>query len=267
MLSGFLGIGVLVAVTWKADLEPTHEGQPLTAWAELLDFSLMRPGAEQSRREAKAAIQQMGTNALPTLLGMLRVRDSTLKAKLRNLIPRIWHQRLRLTENGPRIRQVGCHSLSALGTNAATALPELIEIAEQHPDPDGRYRALFAMGYLGPAGERAIPFLVQCLTNSIPEVRDGAASSLGYIRRRPDIVIPALVQYLQMAKSPISRKECFSGIMALGQFGTNAKSAAPLLLSFANGRDSTLQSFATIALTMIDPDALGSSPDGLFEIP
>jgi hypothetical protein len=71
--------------------------------------------------------------------------------------------------------------LAALGTNAAAAVPELIELATHHPDDDGRYIAVFAIRTLGSAAEPAIPF------TSMPNQQDQHHS--GRCRARQDTSI------------------------------------------------------------------------------
>jgi hypothetical protein len=232
----------------------------LAAWAEQFDATLMRPGVEASNREAKAAIRRIGTNSLPILLGLLRAKDSPIKARLRNHLPRPWHQRLGLVERAPDARRVGCHAFAALATNASAALPELVEIARHHPDADGRFRALFAMQYLEATAESAIPFLIQCLTNGVSEVRAGAASSLGSIQCQPEVVVPALIQHFQMANASLGQAERFVVVFALGQFGTNARSAVPLIRPLLNDPVFFVRLSATQALQQIDGQTLIEIP-------
>jgi HEAT repeat protein len=127
----------------------------------------------------------------------MRTEDSAIKKKLRTWVPRSWHAAFGLSDRAGETRRVGAHGLAALGSHAPSAVPALIEIAKHHPDDDGRYIAVFAIRTLDSAAEPAIPFLIECLTNGIADVRDDAALGLGYIHRRPDIAVPALIEYLE----------------------------------------------------------------------
>jgi hypothetical protein len=170
---------MVTSVAWLflRRVEPVYNGKPLTAWAEQYGSNNWRPRRELAR-EAEFAIRQIGTNSIPFLLDMMRARDSELKKRLRQQLPRKWHDRLNLTDNSGNVRRTGAHGLAALGTNAPTAVPALIDLATQHPDEDGRYIAVFALRTLGPAAEAAIPFYIQCLTNKDGTIRNEAAVGL-----------------------------------------------------------------------------------------
>lgn len=163
--------------------------------------------------------------------------------------------KLRLRDNSGTIRRDGAHGLSALGTNAAAAVPALIELATHHPDDDGRYIAVFAIRTLGSAAEPAIPFLIQCLTNKINIIRDDAALGLGYIHLRSEIAVPALIAYLEFAKTSPSSFELRDAMQSLGQFGTEAKGAVPVLLSLLDHPSSDVRESVTNWLPSIDADA------------
>lgn len=140
--------------------EPVYNGKPLSAWAQQYGSNHWGGANRAADKEAEIAIRQIGTNAIPFLLDLIRVRDSALKRKLRPLIPRTWPQRLQLGDALGEIRRTGAHGLAALGTNAPAAVPALLEIATHHPDEDGRYIACFALRTLGVAAESAIPFFI-----------------------------------------------------------------------------------------------------------
>src|SRR5207244_4134500 len=61
--------------------EPVYQGRPLSAWLEDLDY-----GRPSFRREAvgqaEAAVRQIGTNAVPFLVGMMRCKDSPFRKKM-----------------------------------------------------------------------------------------------------------------------------------------------------------------------------------------
>ena len=239
--------------------EPTYKGKPLSAWAEQYGSNHWTGGTATSRaasQEAEFAVRQIGTNGIPFLLKLMRARDSALKKKLRTIVPQTWRQtKLRLRDRSGEIRRVGAHGLAALGTNAPAAVPALIELATNHPEDDGRYIAVFALRTLGSAAEPAIPFLIQCLTNKINIIRDDAALGLGYMHRRPEIAVPALIQCLDLARSSKNTFECADVISSLGEFGTNAKASVPILLGLLNHSDSYVRSRVTNSLSLIDSDA------------
>jgi HEAT repeat protein len=178
-----------------------------------------------------------------------------VKKKLRKVLPRTWHAKLHTNDNTGEIRRMGAHGLAALGTNAAAAVPALIEIATRHPDDDGRYIAGFALRTLGSAAEPAIPFLLQRLTNKIDIIRDDAALGLGYIGLRPDIAVPALIQYLESVKSFNGGWQIIDAIDAVAHFGMNARPAVPLLVSLLNHSAPDVRQSVTNWLPRIDAEA------------
>lgn len=129
--------------------EPTYQGKPLSGWAQQYGSNHWSGANRAADKEAEFAIQQIGTNSIPFLLDLIRARESALKKKLRTVVPQTWHDKLRLRDNSGKVRRVGAHGLAALGTNAAAAVPALIELATNHPDDDGRYIAVFAIRTLG----------------------------------------------------------------------------------------------------------------------
>ena len=66
----------LVAVP-REPPEPLYQGKPLTFW---LGRSYFHPLNLADQQAATAAVQRAGTNAIPTLLRLMRARDSKTKA-------------------------------------------------------------------------------------------------------------------------------------------------------------------------------------------
>lgn len=242
----------LFALLVRLSREPTYEGKGLRDWVRQYDDNYRQGQGDLALRQAaEVAIQHIGTDAVPYLIEQARVRDFLWGAKLRQAIPKTWYDRLRL--NPGIIRRRGAHGLAALGTNAAAALPELIEIGRTHPEEDGRYIAVWTVGKLGSAAEPAIPFLIECLTNQSDIIRWDAAYGLGYIRRRADLAVPALVRYLELAKESENVFDFHSGIQSLRAFGPQAKDAVPVLLSLVN-QSADIGNRVTNALIWIVPE-------------
>jgi hypothetical protein len=96
-------VAVIGMIAWQVlrQSEPVYQGKPLSAWLGVcsklsLDWqnSLMHPSDSLFNPSfgpvlsEKAAVRQAGTNALPTLLRMLLVKDSALKDRLVDLAER-----------------------------------------------------------------------------------------------------------------------------------------------------------------------------------
>jgi HEAT repeat protein len=263
-LAGVIAFAFVIALlAWRLlpSPEPMYNGKSLSAWAQQHGSNFWS-GAhdEAAKKEAEIAIQQIGTNAVPYLLDMIRVRDSGVKKRLRAVLPEPWHHKLQLSDEFSHqiIRRHGAYGLGALGSNATSALPALIEVATHHRDEDGRYAAVCAMGSMGAAAEPAIPFLIQCLTNDVSSIRFGAAAGLGQIQRQPEIIVPVLIRYLEFAMASTYKFEQLVAIRSLGEFGTNAKPARLLISSLLTNQD-PIRMFATNTLLRIDAETTASN--------
>jgi HEAT repeat protein len=236
--------------------EPVYQGKPLSDWVRQFSTNFaVGIVSTSSAQEAEQALRQIGPEALPYLLRQMRVSDSALKKRLRATVLGKWHDRLGLRDRSADIRRLGAHGIHALGTNAAPAAQALIEIATRHPDEDARYLAVFGLRKLAPVGEPVFPFLVQCLTNSEPAIRDEAALALGGIRDRPEIVVSHLIQYLQFAKTSPSTYECSDTVWLLSCFGTNAKAATPILLELLHHSSIDVRSQVPNSFPLINAEA------------
>lgn len=80
---------------------------------------------------------------------------------------------------------------------------------------------------IGPGAKAAVPILVEKLRSEEADgVRVNTAAALGMIRANPEIVVPALVETFLKDKHPDARN---CALMSIGQFGSEAKVALPLL--------------------------------------
>jgi hypothetical protein len=266
------GLGVLL-LSWIghsifSQRETSYNGKRLSDWAQQFganNWSTNRGAAE----EAKIAIQHIGTNGIPFFLDCMRKRDSILKATLRKAIPRKWHDKLHLQDHSGDLRRVGAHGIAALGTNAALALPSLLQCATNHPDEDGRYIAVFAIRTLGAAAEPAVPFLIQCLTNSVNIIRDDAALALGYGRLSPELAVPALVQYVNFAKTSSGTFELRDAVESLGSFSPSL--VFPFLLPMLDDPNPSLREYVTNAIARLETGSADATTilgvaDGHFTI-
>jgi HEAT repeat protein len=112
------------------------------------------------------------------------------------------------------------------------------------------------MQEMGSNAQPAIPLLVECLKDKDEMVAKEAAWSLGELQLEPNFVVPALI-----SNADPSRPMPFSfALFALGEFGTNARAAVPLLTQAIRSDDEKVRSAATQALENIAPDLLTNAP-------
>jgi hypothetical protein len=206
-------VAALIPVAWWYALhetEPSYKEKPLSTWLKsyaggcvlgpttLLDFNLT---TEQKVREADEAVRAIGTNTIPTLLRMLRAKDSPLKIKLQNTIGR---RIIVLNVMGkPRVINLRCgtaeernvmalYAFWQLGTNAHAAVPQLMEIAKKRVTPESQLCAIHALGGIGPAARAAVPLLTEWTTNADEILCDCAIFNLRQIdTEAADRAVPA----------------------------------------------------------------------------
>jgi len=97
-----------------------------------------------------------------------------------------------------------------------------------------------------------LPFLINLLHDRIPEIRALAAEVLGAVHEKPELVVPELERLL-------NDPELFArsvGADALGEYGTEAKSAVPGLVEHIKQAKGASEKETTIkALQEIDAEA------------
>ncbi|MDB6109439.1 MAG: repeat protein [Pedosphaera sp.] len=140
-------IALLPAVAWQVrrPRQPAYQGKTISAWLD----QYSHPTPLQSRDTAQAAIQNIGTNAIPVLLKMIRTHDSPLEhstkklLRKQSLIPIHWH-----TDN--ECRAQACLGFRILSLNARAAAADLADLAIASPDPGIRASAARALNFIVP---------------------------------------------------------------------------------------------------------------------
>jgi hypothetical protein len=143
---------------------------------------------------AVAAIKQIGTNAIPRLLQLLRSHDSGLKLRCMDLLAKqgFIHWGPTRAEEKRRRAFLG---FEALGPEAAPAIPELLALLKTQPDDVAAY-ATFALGSLRTGEDLIIPGLTNALASRGLAARIPIEDQLGRMRKNPAASVPALVARL-----------------------------------------------------------------------
>ncbi|MDB6112063.1 MAG: repeat protein [Pedosphaera sp.] len=218
--------------------EPNYQGKPLSYWLG------------KSVGMGAAAVRQTGTNAIPTLLRMLRARDSAFFLRLVALAQRQHVVKIEYTTAAERHRQAMLGFLF-LNDGAKEAVPALMEIYEHGVSMSSRADTALALGFVGPVASPAVPLLLPGVNHTNHSIRMASIQALGGIHAEPALVVPVLLKLLGKG-DPEVRTKAAEG---LRQFGTDAKIAAPILLPFLNDPDLSVRTEATNVLKRIDPDA------------
>ena len=231
-LIAIAAIAVLAVLAWAILLspapEPFYKGKPLSYW---LQGYTGNPGTNPppTYAEANAAVDEIGTNAIPVLLQMLRAQDSPIKTKVI-----IWARRYRLIRNYytvPSIQNIRARQgFEELGPRAIIAVPDLIKILDDNRSPRSQWAAACSLGSIGPGAKAAVPSLLREAVGTNQPVRMSSIMALGDIHEDPNTVVPFLIKTLH---DPLKGNRS-NAAFALGSFGAAATSAVPALVALFN---------------------------------
>jgi hypothetical protein len=249
-------IAVAGVIAWQMlrEREPVYQGKPLSVWFRQYRFTHVEGDGGELGKQSETAIRQIGTNAIPTYLGIVSTRESALKLKLMALVPKRWLARLPMSSVYD-FRFLGAYGLIGLGAEAKPAVPVLTALLKDN-DPDVRETAVFTLRSLGPVASDALPSVIRCVHDPSYSVQYHAIFGLGAIHQEAERVIPILVECLDQPPTPrCSAILRHNALWSLCQFGAQAKPAVPSLLRLLNDSQASVRSDVTNALKAIDPEA------------
>ncbi len=247
VLAGLL-VALVGAAAWKVlrSREPIFEGKPLTFWV----YEANRGNGPEARH-AEGVMRRAGTNAIPTLLKMLRKRESPLVRSLAALARKQHVITVRYV--GADVRTfVAARPFLALGPEAKGAVPELIEIFDQNISPVSQADIAEIFAFIGPEARAAVPSLLRAVGNTNRIVHECAIHALACIHAQPERVVPLLEKCL--SDPDWSVKRC--AMSGLAAFGEEARPALPALVRLYEAQeDGSDKALAAQALMAIDRDA------------
>ena len=181
------------------------------------------------------ALIRLGTTAVDTLRE--RLSDPALRGRVLEILgaigpaakPAVDDIIKSLADADPAVRGDAAVAIAAIGPGAAAAVPSLVKMLGDEAAPAARYPAAFALGRIGPAAKPAVEQL-RALAMSSDEVLSTVALWAA-LKITPedsslfDQAIPAFRKAVR-AEREIVRLEA---AMALGEIGTAAASAIPIL--------------------------------------
>jgi hypothetical protein len=261
IISGLLLAGVAVSLLWRnsGPREPVFEGRPLTSWLDhhVASSAASPPYGSPGWKKADEAVRHIGTNAIPTLLEMIRAKNRPpFVLKLMEMARGLGLTKMRYRYAMPRHEEAE-YAFEMLGTNAVSAVPELIRIYEQNISASSQRCAALALGHIGRGAQAALPALIQRFTHTNKEVRFYAVSAVMSIGGDANLAIPALTSALKDPSVDVR----WNALVGLSSFGGRARSAAPEILKMLNdagmvGSHSITQQVET-ALWYIAPEKVG----------
>jgi hypothetical protein len=202
------------------------------------------------------AIRHIGTNALPVLIERLHAHDTALKKFIMAIAgkQKLVHFHFKSADQR---RQEALFGYEALGPLASAEVPSLIGTLTSDPSPDVRQAAASVLGFIGPEARLAAPALFRATKDTDQYVRNNALWALGRILPASQTTIPVLVAGLD---DPLQIAQQNAAI-ALGRYGQEARAAVPVLLrmlatnSAAGTAQQELRAVVRSALKAIDPEA------------
>jgi len=252
---------VVGSLLWRSSgpREPVFEGRTLTRWLDhhVASSAASPPYGSPGWKKADEAIRRIGTNAIPTLLEMIRAKDRPpFVLKLMDTARRFGFPVMKYRHAMARHEEAE-YAFEMLGTNAVSAVPELIRIYEQNISPSSQRCAALALGHIGPAAQAALSALIQRFTHTNDDLRFYAVSAVMSIGGEPSVVVPALTSALKDPNVNVR----WNALSGLSRFGGRARPAVPKILKMLDdpgmvGSDSITQQVQT-ALWQIAPEKVG----------
>ena len=178
---------IIAAVSLRAlrqPREPEYDGQPLSYYLSSLTYSQVR-----LEGNARSAIREIGSNAVPPIIEILNARESRFKTWFNEMAD---HQSLTRFRFAPLVnRQMqAAMACGELGPIAAPAIPSLARLVD---DPVLGYLAVAALADIGP---QTFPLLTNALTSCTPSTRFAAVGHLRLMRPR-ERALPLLLAALR----------------------------------------------------------------------
>jgi len=235
--------GIVLLVLREREPEPVVQGKRLGHWLKGYQKG-MNP---QARAKADEIIRQTGTNAIPTLLRMLRRRDPELKSWLIKVMRGQHLVRVNIIPDHDRHYQAAL-AFAQLGAAGRVAIPALIRIFDEDISPSSRFWSINALGSIGSSASNAVHFLISATTNSTTEVRLTSISALAEIRAEPELTVAALTNVLNDQEFMVR----YYAVLALENLGAEAKEAVPALKRLLNDPDRSVRQRAAAALNKIE---------------
>jgi hypothetical protein len=157
-----VAVVVLLFVGWIAlyrarSREPRYQNRTLTQWLEAYQHAFVGSKSDTNAPAMLAtsadAVKQIGTNAIPVLLKMIRTHDSSLAhttillLRKQSLIHLTWR-------TDSECQSQACLGFRLLGLSGKPAVGELTDLALTAPDPAARASAARALNSIVPEVDR-----------------------------------------------------------------------------------------------------------------
>jgi HEAT repeat protein len=227
--------GIVIGV--RDSKEVNYQGKTVTYWAKK---------AAHGDGTARAALNSLGSNAIPDLVVMLHTEDSALHKRVWAVQPKLPQRARNLLwrKLGPPLasedRIEAARALGGLGTNAEAAVPFLAQ-ALNDPNNQVSYDVAAAMGQIGAA---STPWLIEATKDFDPNRRRAIVGAIGQIGPGAEAAVPKLIELLQDPDGMVRQRAAY----ALNAIGTPW--ITRLLETIKNGGSEAREAAANELLTM-----------------
>ncbi len=252
-----LALAALGSLAWvlfpHPEPEPVYQDKRLSVWLRNYTDSRSSTNGELAQ-QADDAVRHIGSNAIPTLLRMLRSRDSFVGFALLSVPAKRHWVSFHYTSAG-EVNLRALMAFRALGAAGKAAVPDLIETFNEKRSLMSQASTVRALGSIGPGAAQAEPLLLQVAADTdrssqrVLALSWAAIEALGRIGAQPDEVVPVLRRLLH-EPNPNTR---YFAAQALGNLGANAKAAIPELVDALNDKAFDVRRAVADAIGNIDP--------------
>ena len=176
ILLGVVVAGVLVAVFASREREPEYGGKKLSEWVQMCGIDYESP-------QAKKAILQIGSNAVPYLVKWIRYEPPSWKEKLYAVVNKASSSlkfSYRLTDSEEFLAYGSMRALLVLGPEAHGAVRDLTKVMYDPKTTISANRALTVLSVvvMKTSDRRVVPALQEMLNDPNPKVRAFATHGL-----------------------------------------------------------------------------------------
>lgn len=180
--------------------------------------------AYRGNTNAAVVLKELGTNAIPELIRLLKLKDSFVRKQVWRHLPSL-PLRVRQAVAGkyppPQAEAMREAAARALGRLGADARPAISALTSALRDPEGRVR-WEAASALASMGKQSVPVLINSLEESGAKTRHAAVYALGLIGPKASGAVPALTRRLDDQDAGVRNSAAYSlatvgltGVMAL----------------------------------------------------
>ncbi len=256
------GALILAMLLLRGPADPVYNGHKLTSWLNELHPTYSGHYTQETRETAQKAIRAIGTNGVPCLIEMLRVRDSALRLKFKAYVEKQKLFRIKFRRPAEETQFIAILGIKELGHTAVETVPDLIALAD-NGTWSVRAVAADALGLMGEEARPGIPVLMKVAQDGDEYVRGCALRALQNLAPVFPEIVPPIEKHLQdpapslraqtlqwMVGRSTNRTECLPLIKAqLSDTQHEARAGALLCATFYTNAPKEFLPFVEIGLS------------------